>query len=292
MGRFLHLGDTPIIAVSALQLLEEAKSTHSLKTIATRRTTQAIVDSGCSAIIYLAGLSRPSDCEENPKLSEHLNILLPSWLASLACDSGVNFVYASSEYVYDNCAGKRPFDEDASLMPRSLYGQHKLDGERGVLMRGGGNVYILRLGKGIDVSLQTDGIFTDALQTAFCNRPVLAASDQYFNPFDVTALGSIMQGLMLNDLPGIYNVGSREVVSRFEFLELFRKESRIDWFKLSECSLGDILGNQQTSNAYLGMNTTKLLRLMPAEIATAELIAAASAANSKEWLSKYKSDRS
>ena len=80
-------------------------------------------------IVNAAAHTAVDKAESEAALAHTLNALAPGVLAQEAARVGALLVHYSSDYVFDG-SGTRPWREDDTTGPLSVYGQTKLDGER------------------------------------------------------------------------------------------------------------------------------------------------------------------
>lgn len=74
-------------------------------------------------------------CELEPALARSINTALPAALARAADAAGARLIHFSSDFVFDG-ALRRPYREDDTAHPLSVYGHTKLDGERAIAQTG------------------------------------------------------------------------------------------------------------------------------------------------------------
>ena len=82
-------------------------------------------------VVHTAALADHARCETKPDLATLINAEAPRELAKAAAEVGARFIHISTDAVFDGAVG--PYTETDEPNPFSVYGQTKLDGERGVL---------------------------------------------------------------------------------------------------------------------------------------------------------------
>ncbi len=87
-----------------------------------------VTNNKISHIINCAAFTAVDLAEEQPQLAAKINVDGPRALAR----SGAAIIHVSTDYVFDG-RNYRPYREDDSPCPQSVYGQTKLDGENAVL---------------------------------------------------------------------------------------------------------------------------------------------------------------
>ena len=88
----------------------------------------AILRAAPDAIVNAAAVSEPAKCDDDPALSEKLNIALPALAARLAQQLGVRVLHLSSEQVF---AGDRaPYTVTDPVAPINTYARQKVESER------------------------------------------------------------------------------------------------------------------------------------------------------------------
>ena len=82
------------------------------------------------AIIHLAAMSSPNQCEQEPELSHAINVDATVALGQWCREHDVPMVFTSSSQVFDG--ENAPYSEDSPTGPRNAYGQQKLEAESGL----------------------------------------------------------------------------------------------------------------------------------------------------------------
>jgi dTDP-4-dehydrorhamnose reductase len=80
-------------------------------------------------VFHLAAFTDVDACEASPVKSEQVNSLGTRNLARACAEVGAGMLYVSTDYVFDG-RSSRPYREDDSPNPLSVYGLSKLRGER------------------------------------------------------------------------------------------------------------------------------------------------------------------
>jgi len=170
-------------------------------------------------IIHLAALTNVDYCENHPEEARKINILSTSHIVKTIQSSDCYLIYISTDQVYPETDG--PFSEDQAD-PVNVYATTKLLAEEEVLKHS--KSLIARTN--IFGPSRTPGrqSLSDFFIEAFThNRPVNMFSDIYFSPLLMATLGRLLRKCSDQHLTGIYNVGSRNGLSKKEFaLEIAR----------------------------------------------------------------------
>ena len=80
-------------------------------------------------IINCAAYTAVDLAEAHPEEARRANALGPSLLGLFAAHANMRLVHVSTDYVFDG-KGSRPYREDDPVVPETIYGQTKAEGER------------------------------------------------------------------------------------------------------------------------------------------------------------------
>lgn len=92
-------------------------------------------------IINPAAYTSVDQAEDEPELAHRVNVEAPRNMAQWAANNGASMVHFSTDYVF-NGSGDRPWREDDSADPLSVYGASKLAGEAAIREAGGSHLII------------------------------------------------------------------------------------------------------------------------------------------------------
>lgn len=91
-----------------------------------------IIDNQIKIIINCAAYTAVDKAETEKELADKINHLAVKNLAQLSNEFGIKLIHISTDYVFDGTNFK-PYTEDDTTNPQSVYGKTKLDGEKAIL---------------------------------------------------------------------------------------------------------------------------------------------------------------
>ena len=168
---------------------------------------------GYDQVIFLAGLSNDPMAEFSPSKNFIENGALPSYLAYIAKNAGVQrFIYASSCSVY-GFTDATLADEDSDVRCGYPYGISKLQGERGVLQLADEDFSTIALRQGTVVGysprMRFDLIVNTMFKAAVQTRRITINNPNIWRPIlDVrdTTQAFLLAAEAERDVSGVYNV--------------------------------------------------------------------------------------
>ncbi|KAK4453291.1 methionine adenosyltransferase 2 subunit beta [Podospora aff. communis PSN243] len=84
-------------------------------------------------VVHCAANRFPDKVDKDPEGTRIINVEASKSLASLCAARDILLIYISTDYVFAGRPGDAPYEADAQTGPTNLYGETKLDGEKGVL---------------------------------------------------------------------------------------------------------------------------------------------------------------
>jgi len=165
-------------------------------------------------VIHCAALADIDACEQQPELARQLNTELPGELAREAASRDLRFAHISTDAVFDGSHG--PYKETDGPNPRSVYAKTKRMAELAV-KAAHPQWLILRPNL---FGWSPSG--THSLAEFFYNKlsngqAVNGFTDRLFSPLHVGFLSEIILELLDKGEHGIYNAGSRDSLSKYDF---------------------------------------------------------------------------
>ena len=165
------------------------------------------------AILHLAANSNPNDCEQNP-LSNNINVKATIHLAKWCAKQDIPFVFTSTDLVFEG--NNAPYAETDTTNPVMIYGKQKLEAEQKILQ-----IYpqatIARMPLMYGMPSNGLGFMNAWMRNLKEGKNIYCFTDEY----RTAASGSdAARGLFLlleKKVNGIFHLGGKERLSRFEF---------------------------------------------------------------------------
>jgi dTDP-4-dehydrorhamnose reductase len=208
-----------------------------------------------SLLIHCAALSRTKACEQDPEQAHRVNVGVTAHLAKLSQD--IPFIFLSSGEVFDGKTGW--YSEADKPNPISIYGKTKLEAERVVLQNPQHTVVRIVLTAG--TSQNGDRSFVeDMCRTAQAGKDVTLYTDEFRCPLPAGVIARAIWELINSRQPGLYHLGGRERLSRWEIGEVL-----LPWYpemkgRLVKGSAQNHVGNPRPAD--LSLRCDKIQQLL------------------------------
>lgn len=162
-------------------------------------------------VIHCAALSRTKECEQDPQLARRINVEATAHLARLSED--IPFIFLSSGEVFDGRG--EWYRENDEATPINVYGKTKLEAEQLVLQNPRHTVVRIVLTAG--TSQGGDRSFVeDMCRAAKSGQLLTLYTDEYRCPLPAGTIARAIWELAAHDVPGLYHLGGRDRLSRWE----------------------------------------------------------------------------
>lgn len=177
-------------------------------------------------IIHTAAITDLNLCEKDPEMANQVHVEASRALASL-CGKQSIFFYISTDSVFDGTKGN--YSESDIPSPLNVYAKSKLRGEYEVQKLVGDRAIILRTNiYGFHLPLK-NSMAEWAYKEWMLGKTISGFTDTIFNAVYTHQLAEIIGRIIdSNILYPVINIGSNEAISKFDFLEKFRKKLNID----------------------------------------------------------------
>jgi dTDP-4-dehydrorhamnose reductase len=199
-------------------------------------------------IINAAAYTNVDQSETDRELAWKINVKGVEYLAEASRVLDAHLIHISSDYIFDGLKG--PYSETATPNPVCYYGRTKLASEN-----------VLKISGAVHTILRTNVLFGRAEE----NRPdfvrwvvdmlrskktINIVTDQISNPTFVGDLVQAINKVIDYKKEGIYNIGGRDFLSRFEFtMEI------AEFFNLDKSLVNPILTEQLKQLAKRPLNS-------------------------------------
>ena len=209
--------DVHIIAISrkALRFSEtkviEAYSAESLR--------QMLGTLNPAAVVNCVGMVGHERVDSEPEQARTVNSLLPGDFARVCDEFGVQFVHFSTDAVYSSLPEDAPHSERDNAAPFSMYGKTKLEGEFRAL-DSNPKTCVLRINFFGHSKSGRQGILDYFRSGLSRGDEVLAYGRYSASSIYAGNLADVLAKIIVGPVSGIFNLGSRDSMTKLEFGEL------------------------------------------------------------------------
>jgi dTDP-4-dehydrorhamnose reductase len=166
-------------------------------------------------VFYPAGFTWVDGCERDPARARAFNLDQPLFLAREARDLGAQFVYLSTDYVFDGTTGPDP--ETTTPHPLSAYGKAKRDAEIAIEEELGDGALIVRTCWVFGPERQGKNFAYQVVKALRAGKPVVCPSDQTSTPSYGPDVARAIVALVERGESGVIHVAGPETMNRPDF---------------------------------------------------------------------------
>lgn len=187
---------------------------------------QAVYNFMPDVIINAAAYTNVDLSETERETAWKINVKGVEHLAETARVIDAQIIHISSDYIFDGKNG--PYSENDKPNPLGYYGRTKLASEN-VLKISGSLYTILRTNVLYGVVSKGKADFVEWLiNTVRSGKPVRIVDDQVSNPTFIDDLVQAISKVIEFRKYGVYNIGGKEFLSRYEFTEIIAEYFNLD----------------------------------------------------------------
>ena len=177
-------------------------------------------------IINAAAYTNVDLSERERETTWKINVKGVEHLAETARVIDAQIIHISSDYIFDGKSG--PYSENDKPNPLGYYGRTKLASEN-VLKISGVLYTILRTNVLYGVASKSKADFVEWLiDTVRSGKPVEIVDDQIGNPTFIDDLVQAVSKVIEFRKHGVYNIGGKEFLSRYEFSKIIAEYFNLD----------------------------------------------------------------
>jgi len=199
---------------------------YNLDLTARKPTISLIQDLKPNVIIHTAAITNVDECEFEKEKCWCINVTGTDNIVTGASRIGAKVIFISSDYIFDGKAG--PYNENDMPNPLNYYGRSKLAAEN--IVRGSSVPWsiirtIVLYGIGIDVK---ESFVTWLLGMLRKGKDVQIVNDQWGNTTLVDDLAFGIERIISLKRTGIFHIGGRDYMTRYEFALRVAEEFNLD----------------------------------------------------------------
>jgi dTDP-4-dehydrorhamnose reductase len=166
-------------------------------------------------IVNCAAYTTVDKAEDETELCMRINCDAVRNLGEVAASVGSKVIHISTDYVFDGCA-ERPYREDDTTNPTSVYGASKLAGEQALLSACADSVII----RTAWLYSETGNNFVKTMLRLGRERDSLGVvADQKGTPTYAGDLAEVIKTIMMSEkfIPGIYHYTNEGICTWYDF---------------------------------------------------------------------------
>jgi len=245
MSKVLIIGSNGLLGSSLSKYLEKMHevvtvtrlsedSDFQLDMSSTSKSQKKISEIKPDYIINLAAITNVDTCEDNVKLAYNVNTKIAENIALYCNNKNVFVVHISTDHIYNknisseneveiqnNYALTKYFaekcyntDDNAVVLRTNFFGKSESENSKGLC-----DTIYDQVQKGVELNL---------------------FNDVYFSPLSINTLTNIIARCLKCKIPGVFNVGSKEGMSKERFLLEFLNQSGVNDFKHNSLSVDEL----------------------------------------------------
>lgn len=165
-------------------------------------------------VVHAVGMTSIEQCEANPGLARHANVVLAENVARVCANFGIALAHISTDHLF---TGSEPMvQENHPVSPLNVYGKTKAEAEQCVL-REHPHALVIRTnfyGWGPAYRRSFSDFIFDSLRVG---KPVSLFRDVYYTPILIESLVQAVHELIDRKSSGIFHVVGDDRVSKYEF---------------------------------------------------------------------------
>ena len=203
-------------------------------------------------VIHSAAATDIDWCEKNSSECDGVNFEATKSIVDACKSSNLKLVYVSTPSVFGSNDISKKLKVDDDLTPRSFYAKTKKRSEEIVLAYKNSSVVRLTpFGHSPSSNHLTDWAITSSGK----GHEIFGYTDSLFNPIFAGNVGIFLEKIILENLTGLFHLGCKNQISKFDFIDRILKLQKID-YSISPAAMSD---HNKARNAYRNSNNALCL---------------------------------
>jgi dTDP-4-dehydrorhamnose reductase len=186
---------------------------------------KVIFDFYPDVVINAAGFTNVDLSEKERETAWKINVKGVEYLAEACRTIDAKMIHISTDYIFNGLNG--PYDENAKADPLGYYGRTKLASEN-ALKISAISYSVIRSNVLYGIANSRPDFVKWVVNNLSENKQIRVVNDQINNPTFVEDLVQGLNKIIEFDKYGIYNIGGKDFLNRFEFALLIAKHFNLD----------------------------------------------------------------
>lgn len=174
----------------------------------------ALEELNCKVVVNTSGLANVEQCESDPALAFHVNVVIASNVAKACAGLGIKLVHISTDHLF---SGQDPMvGEDHFLAPVNVYGKTKAEAEYWVSEINPDSLIIRTnfYGRGTSYRHSFSDIIINELRS---HHEIVLFQDVSYTPVLIEYAAKVIHELIDLKVSGIFHVVGDDCISKYEF---------------------------------------------------------------------------
>lgn len=193
-------------------------------------------------MIICAAITDIERCFQEQDASYQVNVQGTRELLSLIKQCATIPVFFSTDYVFGG--EKTSYKEDDPRLPKTVYGQQKLEIEQ-YLESNFQNYLIFRTSKLMSKCVHPKNILYPIIQNLAANREVRCFEDQWLNPVFIEDIAEVLKRALNTPLRGVFHLGTKKIFSRAELGRFLATTLGYDPYLIKSILMADMNVSEQ-----------------------------------------------
>jgi len=186
---------------------------------------KVIFDFFPDVVINASGFTNVDLCEKERATAWEINVKGVEYIAEACRSIDAKIIHISTDYIFNGLNG--PYDEYAKADPLGYYGRTKLASENALKI--GAVVYsIIRTNVLYGIANSRPDFVRWVIKSLSEKKAIRIVTDQINNPTFVEDLVQAISKIIGLEKYGLYNIGGRDFINRFEFAAVIAEYFNLD----------------------------------------------------------------
>lgn len=219
-----------------------------------------IKDVAPDQIIYLAGITRVDEAQQNKNLTFLLNTKVPEYISIISSKLDIPVNYISTDAVFDGKKKGKEYREDDKTKPISVYGKSKLAGEKAVLAASKQNSVIRTIMIYSAYFPYRKDFARSAWEFLKNKRQFSGIVDQIISPTFVDDLVWAIAAVINKRPGGIYHVAATDYTTNYGFVKKIAKAFKLDETLITKTTFAEFFRDKPAPRQQYSILATEKFR--------------------------------